>query len=145
MEQRISLMDTPKGFMDGLMKTGQFLNTSVIDKKLLHLIEFRVSQINGCAFCLDMHYKDAIHLGETQQRLYSLPSWPESPFYTDSEKAALRFAEEADDQLRDRRRYLRSAHETFLERRDLRSRAQRRDAQLLEQAQQGLPDNAGDL
>jgi len=94
MEQRISLMDTPKGFMDGLMKVGYFLNSSVIDKQLLHLIEFRVSQINGCAFCLDMHYKDARHLGETEQRLYSLPSWPESPFYTDAEKAALRFAEE---------------------------------------------------
>ena len=93
MQQRISFQETPKGYLDGPMKIGSFLNKSGIDHKLLHLIEFRVSQINGCAFCLDMHYKDAIHEGETEQRLYSLPSWPESPFYTDAEKAALRFAE----------------------------------------------------
>jgi AhpD family alkylhydroperoxidase len=93
MEQRISFQETPKGYLDGAMKIGYYLNKSDIDRKLLHLIDFRVSQMNRCMFCLDMHYKDAIHEGETEQRLYSLPSWPESPFYTEAEKAALRFAE----------------------------------------------------
>jgi AhpD family alkylhydroperoxidase len=53
----------------------------------------RASQINGCAYCLDMHWKDAIKLGETEQRLYSLPAWKECPYYTDAERAALAYTE----------------------------------------------------
>jgi AhpD family alkylhydroperoxidase len=59
----------------------------------LHLIEFRISQINGCAYCLDMHSKDLRHDGDTEQRLYTLPAWREAPFYTDRERAALGWAE----------------------------------------------------
>jgi AhpD family alkylhydroperoxidase len=64
-----------------------------IDRKLLHLIKTRVSQINGCAYCIDMHTKDARAEGETEQRLYGLSAWRETPFYTSRERAALEWAE----------------------------------------------------
>lgn len=93
MTQRISFQETPRGFLDGLMKIGSFIGSSGLDPKLLHMLEYRVSQINGCAFCLDMHHKDAIHAGETEQRLHGLPAWRESPWYSEPERAALQFAE----------------------------------------------------
>jgi AhpD family alkylhydroperoxidase len=64
-----------------------------IERKLLHLIKTRVSQINGCAYCVDMHTKDARAEGETEQRLYGLSAWQETPFYTPRERAALEWAE----------------------------------------------------
>src|SRR5262245_44778675 len=64
-----------------------------IERKLLHLIKTRVSQINGCAYCIDMHTKDARAEGETEQRLYSVLAWQETPFYTPRERAALEWAE----------------------------------------------------
>ena len=64
-----------------------------LDEKLLHLVEMRASQINGCAYCLDMHSKDARAAGETEQRLYSLEAWRETPFYGDRERAALEWTE----------------------------------------------------
>ena len=70
-----------------------YLAKSSIERKLLHLIKFRVSQINGCAYCLDMHSKDLRHEGETEQRLYTLDAWRETPFFTDRERAALAWAE----------------------------------------------------
>ena len=60
---------------------------------LLHLIKLRVSQINGCAFCIDMHWKDLRAAGETEQRLYGLDAWRESPYYSERERAALEWAE----------------------------------------------------
>lgn len=91
MTPRIAFNETPKGFFDSLYKVGAY--TQKLDHKLKALIDTRVSQINGCAYCLDMHYKDAIHLGETEQRLYSLPAWKECPYYTDAERALLAYAE----------------------------------------------------
>ncbi len=64
-----------------------------LETSLLHLVKFRVSQINGCAYCLDMHSKDLRAAGETEQRLYLLQAWREAPFYTDRERAALAWAE----------------------------------------------------
>jgi len=64
-----------------------------IERKLLHVIKARVSQINGCAYCIDMHTKDARAEGETEQRLYGLSAWQETPFYTPRERAALEWAE----------------------------------------------------
>jgi AhpD family alkylhydroperoxidase len=64
-----------------------------LDKGLIHLVKMRVSQINGCGFCLDMHSKDARAHGETEQRLYLLNAWRESPQYTPKERAALAWAE----------------------------------------------------
>jgi len=60
---------------------------------LLELVKTRASQINGCAFCIDMHTKDARANGETEQRLYALNAWRETPFYTDRERAALAWTE----------------------------------------------------
>jgi len=70
-----------------------YLSNSTVDEKLLHLVKLRVSQINGCAFCLDMHWKDLKVEGETYQRMYSLDAWRETSYYTDRERAALAWAE----------------------------------------------------
>lgn len=72
---------------------GSYLATSQVERSLLELIYYRVSQINGCAYCLDMHTKDLRALGETEQRLYVLPAWREAPFYSERERAALAWAE----------------------------------------------------
>jgi AhpD family alkylhydroperoxidase len=64
-----------------------------VDKPLMELVKIRVSQINQCAYCLDMHTKDARALGETEQRIYALSAWRETPFFTDRERAALAWAE----------------------------------------------------
>jgi AhpD family alkylhydroperoxidase len=64
------------------------------DPKLRELVRIRASQLNGCAYCVDMHTKDARAIGETEQRIYALPVWPEAPFFTPRERAALAFTEE---------------------------------------------------
>src|SRR5256714_13309440 len=63
------------------------------DRRLRELVRIRASQLNGCAYCIDMHTKDARALGETEQRIYSLPAWRETPFFTERERAALAFTE----------------------------------------------------
>ena len=63
------------------------------DPRLRELVRIRASQINGCAYCIDMHSKDARAIGETEQRIYSLPAWRETPFFTERERAALAFTE----------------------------------------------------
>lgn len=93
MKERISFKDVPHEPVTALLSISKYLKTSTLDLKLRHLIEYRVSQLNGCAFCLDMHHKDAIHHGETEQRLHSLPAWRECPWYSDAERAALAFAD----------------------------------------------------
>ena len=70
-----------------------YVRNSGLEHSLLHLLKMRASQINGCAYCLDMHSKDARALGETEQRLYALNAWRETPFYTDRERAALAWTE----------------------------------------------------
>ncbi len=67
--------------------------SSHLEQSLLELVRMRASQINGCAFCLDMHSKDARAEGESEQRLYALNAWEEAPFYTDRERAALAWTE----------------------------------------------------
>ena len=69
------------------------VHRSELEHSLLELVKVRVSQINGCGYCLDMHHKDAIHLGEEELRLHTLPAWKECPYYTDKEKAVLAYAE----------------------------------------------------
>ena len=69
------------------------LDAAGIDPKLRELIRVRASQINGCAYCIDMHTKDARAIGETEQRLYALPAWRETPYFTSRERAALAFTE----------------------------------------------------
>ncbi len=72
---------------------GGYLKKSPVEQNLLELVYFRVSQINGCAYCLDMHSKDLRAKGETEQRLYGLTAWHETSYYTDRERAALAWAE----------------------------------------------------
>ena len=93
MEQRINFQQKGKQAISALYGISKHLSKSTLDQKLIDLICFRVSQINGCAFCLDMHSKDLRFKGETEQRLYLLDAWRESPFYTDEERAALAWAE----------------------------------------------------
>lgn len=71
----------------------KYIDSCGLERLLLELVRLRASQINGCAFCLDMHTKDARALGETEQRLYLLSAWRGSPFYTDRERAALEWTE----------------------------------------------------
>ena len=71
----------------------KYLQTSSIERPLIELVLMRASQLNGCAYCLDMHSKDARAAGETEQRLYVLQAWREAPFYSDRERAALAWCE----------------------------------------------------
>jgi AhpD family alkylhydroperoxidase len=85
-----------KTLPDGYSAMRQLQNAvdkSSLDPKLQELIKLRSSQINGCAYCLDMHSKDAVAIGENPQRLYVLDAWREAPFYSDKEKAALAWCE----------------------------------------------------
>jgi AhpD family alkylhydroperoxidase len=93
MTERISFQDVSKGLIDGLMKTELYLKKSGLDLLLLELVKYRVSQLNGCAYCLDMHHKEAIALGETELRLHSLAAWRECPYYSEKERAVLAYAE----------------------------------------------------
>ncbi len=76
--------------MGGLEK---YLHGCGLEEALIHMVKLRASQLNGCAFCLDMHWKDLVSLGENEQRLYSLDAWRECPYYTDRERAALEWTE----------------------------------------------------
>ncbi|EQA43450.1 carboxymuconolactone decarboxylase family protein [Leptospira broomii serovar Hurstbridge str. 5399] len=93
MKQRINVYEKGGNAMKPLFGLGTYLAKSIVEKSLLDLINFRVSQINGCAYCLDMHSKDLRAKGETEQRLYMLEAWRETPFYSDRERAALAWAE----------------------------------------------------
>ncbi|MFF0829380.1 carboxymuconolactone decarboxylase family protein [Brevibacillus sp. NPDC003359] len=76
-----------------MLKLENFVNESGLDKKLIELIKIRASQINGCAFCMDMHTQDARKLGETEQRIYLISLWRESAVYTEAERAVLALTE----------------------------------------------------
>jgi AhpD family alkylhydroperoxidase len=91
--ERIPLSDAPQGMLQVMQNVEDYIDKSGLDKRLLDLLLVRVSQINSCAYCLDMHYKEAVHAGETEKRLYSLPAWRETNYYTPKEQAALAFAE----------------------------------------------------
>ncbi|HYF69263.1 MAG TPA: carboxymuconolactone decarboxylase family protein [Ohtaekwangia sp.] len=93
MEQRINLMEKGQNGLKPLFGMGAYLKKSTIERQLLELIDLRISQINGCAYCIDMHSKDARAQGETEQRLYGLNAWRETSYYTDRERAALAWAE----------------------------------------------------
>jgi AhpD family alkylhydroperoxidase len=92
MEQRIDFEVAPEAEkpMNALEK---YLASCGLERSLLDLVKFRVSMVNGCAYCLDMHWKDARARDESEQRLYGLGAWREAPYYTDRERAALAWAE----------------------------------------------------
>ncbi len=83
---------SPEGFK-AMLGLQQVVDQSKLDHKLLELVKIRASQINGCAYCLDMHTKDAIAIGESEQRIHVLAAWREAPFYSQRERAALAWCE----------------------------------------------------
>ncbi|HEV8582113.1 MAG TPA: carboxymuconolactone decarboxylase family protein [Thermoanaerobaculia bacterium] len=93
MKARINYAKAAPGVYDAMDSLDQYLQQCGLEKSLLFMVQLRVSQINGCAYCLDMHWKDLRATGEAEQRLYSLDAWRECPYYTDRERAALAWAE----------------------------------------------------
>ena len=93
MQPRLDFMKTAPGAYKAMAGLEIYVRNSGLEPPLLHLIKLRASQINGCAFCIDMHSKDARAEGESEQRLYALDAWRETSFYTDRERAALAWTE----------------------------------------------------
>jgi len=93
MEQRFNYFKAAPDAYKALSGVEEYLHSCGLEEGLLHLIKLRTSQINGCAFCLDMHSKDLRAIGETEQRLYTLDAWRECPWFTERERAALAWTE----------------------------------------------------
>ena len=93
MSERIDYAKAAPGAFRAMFMLEKYVRGCGLEASLLELVRMRASQINGCAFCLDMHSKDARAAGETEQRLYLLSAWREAPFYTDRERAALAWTE----------------------------------------------------
>jgi AhpD family alkylhydroperoxidase len=93
MKSRIEYANAAPDGIKALYQLETYVKHSVLESGLLDLVKTRVSQINGCAFCLDMHTKDARARGEAEQRLYALAAWHETPFFSERERAGLAWAE----------------------------------------------------
>ncbi len=93
MQPRIDYRKFAQGALNPIFALEKYIAESGLEPKLVHLVKMRASQINGCAYCLDMHSIDARAAGETEQRLYTLDAWRETPFFTDRERAALAWTE----------------------------------------------------
>src|SRR5215467_13338870 len=93
MQSRIDFTKVAPNAVRAMQGLESHIRSTRLESPLLHLVRMRASQINGCAFCLDMHSKDARAEGETEQRLYALNAWRETPFFTDRERAALAWTE----------------------------------------------------
>lgn len=92
-KERLNYSKIAPESMKGLLEIEKYVADSGLDRTLFELVKTRASQINGCAYCIDMHTKDARSQGETEQRLYGLSAWKEAPFYSESERAALAWTE----------------------------------------------------
>ncbi|MCD0464968.1 carboxymuconolactone decarboxylase family protein [Flavobacterium sp. ENC] len=93
METRINVFEKGQKALTPLFGITGYLKKSSLEKSLVDLVDFRVSQINNCAYCLDMHSKEAIAHGETAQRLFGISAWKETPYFTQRERVALAWAE----------------------------------------------------
>lgn len=93
MEPRIEYGKVAPGAMTAMLGLESYVRRTGLEPSLLELVKLRASQINGCAYCADMHTKDARARGEAEQRLYALFAWRETPFFTDRERAALAWTE----------------------------------------------------
>ncbi|HET8923087.1 MAG TPA: carboxymuconolactone decarboxylase family protein [Candidatus Acidoferrum sp.] len=93
MEERIHYSKVAPGAYHAMLGLEHYLQECGLEEPLLHLIKLRASQINGCAYCLDMHWKDLRAIGESEQRMYSLDAWRECPYYSERERAALAWTE----------------------------------------------------
>jgi len=91
--QRLDFLTAAPHAYAALTGVERYIQSCGLEKSLIELVKMRASQINGCAFCLDMHSRDARHNGETEQRLYVLTAWRESPLYSPRERAALAWTE----------------------------------------------------
>jgi len=93
MSTRFDYAQAAPGTYDAMDALDRYLGGCSLERRLLYLVQLRASQINGCAYCLDMHWRDLRGSGEPERRLYSLDAWQESPYYTDRERAALAWTE----------------------------------------------------
>ena len=93
MEPRFDYLKVAPGVFDAMIGLSNYLRKTGLEESLVNLICLRASQINGCAYCIDMHWKDLRAANESEQRLYGLDAWQESPYYTDRERAALAWTE----------------------------------------------------
>ncbi len=93
MEQRVDYYNVAPEALKIMMEMEKYTKSTGIDRKLRELVKIRASQINGCAFCINMHTSDARKMGETEQRLYCVSAWSDCDFYTDAEKLALELTE----------------------------------------------------
>ena len=93
MEPRIDLAKDGSGVIQAMLGLSKYLRGTGLDENLVNLVCLRASQINGCACCIDMHWKDLKAGGDTDQRLYGLDSWEDSPYYSEKERAALTWTE----------------------------------------------------
>src|SRR6266850_6240638 len=93
MEPRIDYLKSARGAYEAMLGLEKYIHQTGLGEPLIDLVRLRASQINGCAYCIDMHWKDLRALGESEQRLYGLDAWRESPFYSPREQAALAWTE----------------------------------------------------
>jgi AhpD family alkylhydroperoxidase len=93
MEARIDYLKVARGVYEAMLGLEKYLHQCRLEESLLNLIKLRASQVNGCAYCIDMHWKDLRAAGEAEQWLYGLDAWEESPYYSDRERAALAWTE----------------------------------------------------
>ena len=93
MKSRLDYGQVAPKAIKGLLEIENYIHHSNLEKSLFELVKTRASQINGCGYCLDMHTKDARKEGETEQRLYALSAWRETPFFTERERIALEWTE----------------------------------------------------
>lgn len=93
MKTRLNYQSVDPDSLKAMLELEKYTRNSGLEHSLLELIKTRASQINGCAYCSDMHTKDARKAGETEQRLYGLSAWREAPYYTERERAALAYTE----------------------------------------------------
>jgi AhpD family alkylhydroperoxidase len=100
MTRRIDYVKIAPDAFRALMGMQQYVNSSGLESSLLELVKLRASYMNGCGYCVDMHTKDARAAGETEQRLYAVVVWRDTPFFTDRERAALAWTEAVTDQRR---------------------------------------------
>ena len=93
MDARMEYWKAAPGGFKAMSSLEAYLRDCGIEQPLLHMVKLRASQINGCAYCIDMHWKDARAAGESEQRLYGLGAWREAPYYSGRERAALEWTE----------------------------------------------------
>ena len=93
MNPRLNYSKAAPGVYQAMMHLSEYAHNCGLEPSLILLVEIRASQINGCAYCLDMHTQDARASGESEQRLYLIPAWREAPFYSERERAALEWTE----------------------------------------------------